>query len=218
MRGQGPTADEEEALRAQGYRVIAGADEVGRGALAGPVVAAAVILPIALKGGLWTQVRDSKELSPRQRELLSEQIWKGAVAVAVGVVGSDVIDTGGIVPATRKAVAQALDALSRESPQFLLVDWLKLPGLPIPYRPLVKGDQQCLSIACASIVAKVARDDIMLGFERAYPGYGFARHKGYGTAYHRQCIRERGPCSIHRRSFSLAVETAYKDIHGPMRR
>ena len=235
MRGQVPTADEEAALLAQGYRVIAGADEVGRGALAGPVVAAAVILrfPLSsspgplkqvpvrrtgLRGSLWGQVRDSKELPPRQREYLSREIRKVAVAVAVGVVGPGVIDTRGIVLATQQAVAQALAALSQEAPQFLLMDWLKLPGLSIPYRPLVKGDQRCLSIACASIVAKVARDDIMRGFERTYPGYGFARHKGYGTAYHRRCIQEKGPCPIHRRSFSPVAEVVSGGGHGPMRR
>ncbi len=205
MRGQGPTADEEMALLAQGYRVIAGADEVGRGALAGPVVAAAVNLPFPLNGALWEHVRDSKELPPRRRESLNRAIREVAIAVGVGVVAHDVIDSRGIVPATRQAIAQAVAGLS-PAPHFLLADWIKLPELSIPYRPLVKGDQRCLSIACASIVAKVFRDDIMRRLDRTYPGYGFARHKGYGTPQHRCCLRERGCCPIHRRSFTPVAE------------
>lgn len=203
MRGKGPTTDEEMTLLAQGYQVIAGTDEVGRGALAGPVVAAAVILPFPLNGTLWDEVRDSKELLPRQRESLCGRIREAAVAVGVGVVGPEVIDAQGILPATRQAMAQAVAALS-PSPQFLLADWIKLPGLTIPYRPIVKGDKRCLSIACASIVAKVTRDDIMRQMERLYPGYGFARHKGYGTPHHQRCILERGYCPIHRRTFAVA--------------
>lgn len=203
MKGKGPTADEEMALLALGYRVIAGTDEVGRGALAGPVVAAAVILPFPLDGTLWDEVRDSKELPPRQREYLCQRIREVAVGVGVGVVGPEAIDSDGILPATRQAMAEAVAALS-PAPQFLLADWIKLPGLVIPYRPLVKGDKRCLSIACASIVAKVARDDIMRGMDRLYPGYGFARHKGYGTPHHQRCILERGYCPIHRRTFAVA--------------
>jgi ribonuclease HII len=202
------------ALLAQGYRVIAGTDEVGRGALAGPVVAAAVILPFPLNGSLWEQVRDSKELSPRRREWLDQRIREVAVGVAVGVVESEVIDSRGILPATRQAIAKAVAALS-PAPQFLLADWIKLPGLSIPYRPLVKGDQRCLSIACASIVAKVFRDGIMRRLGRTYPGYGFARHKGYGTPRHRRCLQERGCCPIHRRSFAPVAE---QSSYGPMRR
>ncbi|MEE9201726.1 MAG: ribonuclease HII [Dehalococcoidia bacterium] len=193
------------ALLVQGYQVIAGTDEVGRGALAGPVVAAAVILPFPLNGALWGQVRDSKELPPLRRETLCRGIRGAAVSVGVGVVGPEVIDSRGIVPATRQAIAGAVAALF-PAPQFLLADWIKLPELSIPYRPLVKGDQRCVSIACASIVAKVFRDDIMRRMSRTYPGYGFARHKGYGTPRHLRCLRERGCCPIHRRSFAPVAE------------
>lgn len=197
-----PSVEEEAALLRQGYRLVAGADEVGRGALAGPVVAAAVILPFPLSAPWVAEVRDSKLLSAPQRESLYGPITQAALGVGVGIVPPEVIDSQGILPATCQAVAQALACLS-PAPDFLLVDWLKLPAFPLPYKPIVKGDRSCLSIACASIVAKVTRDRLMKGLDRLYPGYDFSQHKGYGTPGHRRCLEARGPCPAHRRSFTL---------------
>lgn len=198
-----PTLAEEEALRAQGYHHIAGLDEAGRGAWAGPVVAAAVILPLddphlsrSLDG-----VRDSKQLSPRQRDALYERIRAVAVAVGVGVVPAEGIDAMGIVPATRQAMAAAVAQLS-PSPDFLLIDFLRLNEVALPQKGIVKGDARCLSIAAASIIAKVTRDRLLIGWEETYPGYGFARHKGYGTRQHRAALKRLGPCGIHRHSYA----------------
>jgi ribonuclease HII len=196
-----PTWAEERRLHRQGYQLIAGIDEVGRGALAGPVVAAAIVLPKALKVPWLAQVRDSKELTPARRERLFAPIQEVARAVGIGVVPAEAIDALGIVAATRLAMSQAIEQLS-PPPDFLLIDALKLPALALPQKALVRGDKLCLSISCASIVAKVTRDRMMREMDGRYPGYGFARHKGYGTGGHLSSLRELGACPIHRRSFA----------------
>ncbi|MBF8265396.1 MAG: Ribonuclease H [Dehalococcoidia bacterium] len=196
-----PTLTEENELWLQGYRFIAGLDEVGRGALAGPVGAGAVILPTNIDISLLDGVRDSKELTPAQRESLSPRIKKVALAFGIGMVSSEMVDEIGIVEATRRAMAQAIKKLG-VSPEFLLVDALKLPKILLPQKAIIDGDKLSLSIACASIIAKVARDHLMINVEKKYPGYGFARHKGYGTPEHLDCLERFGPCPIHRRTFA----------------
>jgi ribonuclease HII len=186
-----------------GYRRVAGVDEAGRGAWAGPVVAAAVILPpddpeIAerLEG-----VRDSKMLSAARRESLLPVIEEHAHAWAVGFIASREIDRAGIVPATRQAMSLAIQALS-PAPDYLLLDHISLPDVSLPQYSLPKGDARVLSIAAASIIAKVCRDRMMIEIDEQYPGYGFARHKGYGTAAHRAGLADLGPCALHRLSFA----------------
>jgi ribonuclease HII len=197
-----PTLEVELALHAQGLRLIAGLDEVGRGALAGPVVAAAVVLPLdrpdltdALAG-----VRDSKEVPPQEREALFEVIRRTALAVGVGVSAPSVVDRQGIVPATRRAMRSALRRLSLR-PACLVIDHLKLSEVPLPQVCFPKADARSLSVAAASIVAKVSRDRWMVLLDACYPGYGFAAHKGYCTAAHRAAIARLGPCRIHRSTF-----------------
>ena len=195
-----PSFVEESKLKSLGYRLIAGVDEVGRGALAGPVVAAAVILPDNLNASWLDMVRDSKELTPKSRQYLSDCIHREVLAIGVGVVSHEVIDSEGILQATRLAMRLAVDRLE-STPHSLLIDYLDLPEVRLPQRAIVGGDGKCLSIACASIVAKVARDRLMIDLDQIYPGYGLARHKGYGTEEHLSSIRKLGPCPIHRRSF-----------------
>ena len=196
-----PTLTEENDLWQRGYRLIAGLDEVGRGALAGPVAAGAVILPADLDVSLLAGVRDSKELTPAQRESLAPQIKKAALAFGIGMLSSELVDKLGIVEATRRAMAQAIKKLGLH-PEFLLVDALKLPKIPLPQKAIINGDKLSLSIACASIIAKVARDHLMIKVEKKYPGYGFAHHKGYGTPEHMECLERLGACPIHRRTFA----------------
>ncbi|MBI4287167.1 MAG: ribonuclease HII [Chloroflexi bacterium] len=196
-----PTLAEERDLWRQGYRFIAGIDEVGRGALAGPVAAGAVILPLDLDVSLLDGVRDSKELTPAQRESLAPRIQECALAFGVGMMSSELVDELGIVEATRRAMAQAIERLY-VSPYFLLIDALKLPSIRLPQKAIIDGDKLSLSIACASIVAKVTRDRLMVEMDREYPGYGFAHHKGYGTPEHLECLDRLGPCPIHRRTFA----------------
>ncbi len=195
-----PSFTEEELLGTQGYRLIAGVDEVGRGALAGPVVAAAVILPGKLETRWLAEVRDSKQLSPLKRELLSRYIQEVAVSVGVGVASHRAIDTIGIIRATRLAMKFAISKLS-PSPQYLLIDYLPLPEIHLPQKGVIDGDSLCFSIACASIVAKVARDRLMVGLDRVYSGYRLAEHKGYCTEGHVACLHRLGPSPIHRRTF-----------------
>ncbi len=197
-----PTLEEEERLKLQGHTLIAGLDEAGRGCLAGPVVAAAAMLPLeedCLR--LFDGVRDSKQLSTSQRERLYTVIMERAVGVGVGVVSVEWIDRYNILRATRLAMQQALAALSLR-PTYLLVDALKLPAVRLPQLALIKGDARCLSIAAASIVAKVTRDRLMLALDEQYPGYGFARHKGYSTAEHKRALAALGPSPAHRRTFA----------------
>jgi ribonuclease HII len=203
----------ESELWAAGYRAIAGVDEVGRGPWAGPVVAAAVILPPdpdAL-APLLGQVDDSKRLSPCWRERLFGAIQQLALAVGVGRVEAREIDCIGIAAATRQAMTLALDAPALQ-PDFMLLDFLTLPGFSLPQRGVSHGDAISLSIAAASIIAKVTRDRWMVAQEAIYPGYGFARHKGYGTAEHHAALVRLGPCALHRTSFApvAALQTSAK--------
>lgn len=198
-----PDLERETDLWARGYCAVAGLDEAGRGAWAGPVVAAAVILPPHVPDLLQhlSSVRDSKMLSPAQRQALLDVIRCHALATGVGAVPPSEIDRMGIVPATRAAMARALQHLGRPA-DYLLIDHLPLPHVDLPQTSLPKGDATVLSIACASIVAKVTRDRTMVELEAQYPGYGFAQHKGYGTAQHRAALESLGPCPIHRLSFA----------------
>jgi ribonuclease HII len=195
-----PSFAEEILLEAQGYRLIAGVDEVGRGALVGPVVAAAVVIPRGINIPWQDKVRESKQLNSAKRELLSDCIHEIAASVGIGIIAPEVIDAQGIIKATRLAMKSAIDQLVPE-PQYLLIDYMLLPEVPLPQKGITDGDSLCFSIACASIVAKVARDRLMVELDRAYPGYGLAEHKGYGTKEHLACLRRYGPCPIHRRSF-----------------
>jgi ribonuclease HII len=195
-----PSFLEEELLTAKGYRLIAGIDEAGRGALAGPVVAAAVILPNRIKASWFNEVKDSKLLTPAKREFLFHHIHEIAISVGIGLTPHHLIDSHGIVMATRLAMKQAIEKLS-PSPQSLLIDYMSLPEVKLPQKGITNGDNLCFSIACASIIAKVARDQLMVEFDSIYPGYGMARHKGYGTRQHLACLSKLGPCPIHRQSF-----------------
>jgi ribonuclease HII len=192
----------EIALWSQGVRLIAGVDEAGRGALAGPVAAGAVILPVNPDlGSILSGVRDSKQMSPAKREVWAERVHNVACGYAVGFASHDKIDALGIVPATRLAVQRALETLMVQ-PQHLLVDFLDLPETPIPQTSLVKGDQRSLSIAAASVLAKTERDALLRQLDLLYPGYGFAQHKGYCTLAHQLALAKLGPSPIHRLSFS----------------
>jgi len=198
---QPPNLDWENRLKLQGYELIAGIDEAGRGALAGPVIAAAVILSRSSYPPWFKLVRDSKEISAKKREFLFHLIQKEVMAVSVGIVSPQIIDAVNILKATQLAMKQAVEKLSRQ-PHFLLIDRLTLPRCSIPQKGITRGDKLCLSIACASIVAKVTRDHIMEELDKIYPGYGFAKHKGYGTRRHVFCLQQLGPSSIHRLSFA----------------
>jgi ribonuclease HII len=197
-----PTVDEELKLWASGHRRIAGVDEVGRGCWAGPVVAAAVVLPAsALRDpALLDGVDDSKALSARRRDRLAERILLLADGWGLGAVPAHVIDSHGILAATRLAMQIALLRLPQPA-DALLIDAVRLDGWPCPQRSLIKGDARCLSIAAASIVAKVARDRMMADHGRRAPAYGFEQHKGYGTAAHECALRAYGPSAQHRRTF-----------------
>ena len=176
---------------------IGGIDEVGRGPLAGPVVAACVILP---KDCRILYIIDSKQLSEKKREELYDRILEEAVSVGIGVVSHEVIDEINILQATYRAMREAIEMMETK-PDQILVDAVHIPGVEIPQRGIIKGDAKSISIAAASIVAKVTRDRMMTEMDARYPGYGFAGNKGYGSAEHIQAIREKGPCEIHRRSF-----------------
>jgi len=195
-----PSFVEEEMLEAQGFHRIAGIDEVGRGALAGPVVAAAVVLPCHMDTPWLRLVKDSKQLTPARRQLLFHHIHEIAIAVGIGIVHHEVIDAQGIIRATQLAMKLAIDQLS-PSPESLLIDYMSLPEASLPQKGIKDGDSLCFSIACASIIAKVARDQLMVELDKVYPGYGLAHHKGYGTVEHLACLHRLGPSPIHRRSF-----------------
>ena len=191
----------EGELWSSGIQHVAGVDEAGRGALAGPVAAAALVFPP--EEGLIDRlqgVRDSKQMTPAQRQEWAQRLPEIALACGVGFASPAEIDEIGILPATRLAMTRAIDLLDL-SPQHLLIDFVALPGSPIPQQPLVKGDARSLSIAAASILAKTARDTCMRDLEAVFPGYGFAANKGYGTAAHREALASLGPCPIHRRTF-----------------
>ena len=197
-----PDLSLENALWANGVAPIAGIDEAGRGAWAGPVTAAAVIFPPGyLPQNQLRLVRDSKQLSPAMRKLLEPLIKELALAWAVGFASNDEIDVYGILPATRLAMTRALETLSLV-PGHLLIDALFLPEIPIVQTALVKGDQRSLSIAAASILAKTARDGWMEELSLSEPLYAFERNKGYGTRVHQQALHRFGPCTAHRFSFA----------------
>ena len=196
-----PSRREELRLFREGYEFVAGVDEAGRGPMAGPVVAAAVVLPKRMKGARRSLIRDSKQLTPRQREDLFSYIQAIALSVGIGRSGPEEIDRLGIVPATRLAVRRAVEAMPLQ-PQFLLLDAFPVSDLPISQKAIVHGDALYTSIAAASIVAKVARDRMMVKAGEAYPMYGFERHKGYPTAEHVQSLKRHGPCAIHRRTWA----------------
>ena len=202
-----PSFTEERMLRKEGYLHIAGVDEVGRGALMGPVVAAAVILPNHLRTKWRGRIRDSKQLRPADREYLYGCIREVAISVGIGLQSNEVIDTIGIAQATRLAMVAAIRQLTPE-PHFILVDYFRIPEIALPQKGIVDGDGLCFSIACASIIAKVTRDHMVTEMDGEYPGYGFAGHKGYGTREHIDCLRRLGPCRLHRRSFRPVSEMA----------
>jgi len=205
-----PTFDHEREISAQGYRLIAGIDEVGRGAIAGPVTAAAVILPYPVQTPWLAQVRDSKQLSGAKREFLCTLIQATALAIGVGMTSPQDIDAAGIVEATRLAMRRAVGQLS-PSADFLVIDALALPGVVLPQRSIVHGDRISLSIACASIVAKVTRDRHMAALDNRYQDYGFARHKGYPTRQHLFNLQRSGSCPIHRQSFAPVERLRRRD-------
>ena len=187
----------EKELRKNGYRLIGGIDEVGRGPLAGPVVTAAVILPedCAIAG-----INDSKKLTAGKREELSAQIKEKAVAYSFGSASPVEIDEINILQATYRAMRRAIEGL-KIKPDFLLADAVTIPGIEIPQKGIVHGDAKSITIGAASIIAKVERDAMMSEYERVFGGYGFERNKGYGSAEHISALKELGPCPIHRRSF-----------------
>ncbi|MGH2619435.1 MAG: ribonuclease HII [Anaerolineales bacterium] len=203
MPGRRPDLTHELELRQLGHTLVAGLDEVGRGALAGPVIAAAVVLPLdrfdlarALEG-----VRDSKQLTPLARRHWAAEVRRVALSVGIGQSSARELDRIGVLAATRLAMKRALDELST-APSFLLIDHLRLTNLDIPQRGITRGDQSVLSIAAASVIAKVARDQLMEKLGKRFPAYGFGRNKGYGTAYHRSALDRCGTCPQHRRSYA----------------
>ncbi len=190
--------EEETKLYSGNIEYICGIDEAGRGPLAGPVVVGAVIMP---KDSFIEGVNDSKKVSEKKREKLYDEITENAIAWSVGIVDQKTIDEINILNATKLALKKALEGLSQR-PDIIMVDALdKMDTLGIPYISVIKGDAKIYSIAAASIVAKVTRDRIMREWDEVYPQYGFAKHKGYGTADHIKAIKENGPCMIHRESF-----------------
>ena len=197
-----PHLQKEIALLKQGYHFVAGLDEAGRGARAGPVVAAAVILPLDQPqlSQILTGLDDSKKLTPRQREVYFEKIQNTAAAVAVGIAPPELVDEINVVQATRRAMEQALNQLS-VTPAYLLLDHLRLPAVDIPQDSFPKADSISLTVAAASVVAKVTRDRLMVELSQQYPGYGFERHKGYGTLIHRKALQQLKPCVVHRMSY-----------------
>lgn len=188
----------EEDCFNRGIELVAGIDEAGRGPLAGPVVAAAVILP---KHALIEGVNDSKKISEKKREKLYDDIINAAIAWGVGIVDNNVIDEINILNATRMAMHNAIEAL-KVKPEYILIDAeKKVDTNGIPFMPIIKGDALSISIAAASIVAKVTRDRMMREYDEIFPMYGFEKHKGYGTKMHTEAIKEHGMCMIHRKSF-----------------
>ena len=192
----------EVRLWRQGFLRIAGVDEAGRGALAGPVVAAALIAPPHSElSGVWSAVRDSKQLSPVRRTHLAEMIRQQALAWGVGEVPAAEIDRIGIAPATRLAMSQAIAQLS-PAPDYLLIDWVRLPQINLRQESTAKADALIVSVAAASILAKVHRDQLMVRLAAEYPDFHFADNKGYGSAAHLAAIERHGACPIHRCSFA----------------
>lgn len=187
----------ENSLYEKGYQFICGIDEAGRGPLCGPVVAAAVILP---RGECIEGVNDSKKLSEKKREVVYEEITKKALAIGIGISDVEIIEEVNILNATKIAMKKALDSL-KVTPDFVLVDGNQMIEIPIDGQTVVSGDAKSESIAAASIIAKVTRDHLLLEYDKIYPEYGFAKHKGYGTKMHIEAIAKYGLTSIHRPSF-----------------
>jgi ribonuclease HII len=194
-----PHLKHERRLMRAGYSLIAGIDEAGRGAWAGPVVAGAIILNLAKVSNL-RKVNDSKQLTARQREALFPVILNACIAYGIGSAQSDEIDSIGILPATRLAMQRAIESLS-PAPTALIIDAVKLPQVELPQSVFNFADSISLSVAAASILAKVTRDRMMIDLDARYPAYGFARHKGYGTLIHQAALQSIGPCEIHRQTF-----------------
>lgn len=188
----------ENDLRNKCYKYICGIDEAGRGPLAGPVVVASVIMPA---NSMIEGVNDSKKVSEKKREKLYDLILEEAISYGVGIIGQDEIDEINILNATKKGLTMSLQELTQK-PDLIIVDALThIDTLGIPYESIIKGDAKCYSISAASIIAKVTRDRIMREWDKVYPQYGFAQHKGYGTSAHINAIKEFGPCPLHRKAF-----------------
>ncbi|MBW2558507.1 MAG: ribonuclease HII [Deltaproteobacteria bacterium] len=183
----------------RGFEAIAGVDEAGRGPLAGPVVAAAVILPSGYING---EIRDSKKLTPRKRENLYKIIGDDAISIGLGVIESSAIDRINILQATLAAMKVAVSNLSPQ-PDYIFIDGINNINIPIPQETIIRGDSLSVSVAAASIIAKVSRDQIMDRYHVLYPQYNFLKNKGYGTKEHREAVKEYGRCKIHRRSFRI---------------
>lgn len=198
---------EEKALLEKGYQYIVGIDEAGRGALAGPVVAAAVVMPISHihpRG-----VKDSKLLTPKRRGELYEEIMKNCHGYSVGVVGPHTIDQINIYQAAKLAMKKAVESIEDIDPDYLLIDAMKVET-NIPQKAIVRGDATCYSISCASIIAKVTRDRIMKELHEKFPYYSFDQHKGYGTALHLERLKKHGPCRLHRYTYKPVADTNSK--------
>jgi ribonuclease HII len=197
-----PHLQKEIALLQQGYRFVAGLDEAGRGAWAGPVVASAVVLPIDQPdlANTLAGLRDSKQLRPVERERLFELIQQTALAFAWGLASAEMVDQLNVVGATRYAMAQALSRLN-PAPNYLLLDHLWLPAISLPQEAFPKADNISLSVAAASVVAKVTRDRLMIEYHQTYPAYAFNQHKGYGVKAHQLALAQCGPCPLHRMSY-----------------
>lgn len=196
-----PRRTEEDALMKKGFRRIAGLDEAGRGALAGPVVAAAVILPGQPDFTWLEKVRDSKALTKEARENIYTLMQASGIEIGIGIISAEVIDNINILNATKKAMKLALTQFS-SPPDYILTDAVDLPNMSIPQKGIIKGDRDVLIIACASVAAKVTRDRIMMDLDLSYPQYGFCKHKGYGTREHLECLQRYGASSIHRFTFA----------------
>ena len=196
------TADyeEEKKLLNSGFKLIAGVDEVGRGTVAGPLVVGIAVMPTNPSGNWLTSIKDSKLLNNKNRIKAVENLCEKNAAMATGSASPTEIDKIGIVKATSLAAKRAIDALGK-TPDILLVDGFTLPGIKLEQKPIIKGDRKCLSIAAASIIAKVTRDEFMNQQHLLYPDYGFDSNKGYLTSQHTQAISNHGPCAIHRYSF-----------------
>lgn len=205
----------EHRAREEGYELVAGVDEAGRGPLAGPVSVAAVILPMDT---FIPRLNDSKKVSPKVREELYDVIQEKAIAVGSALVDAKTIDRVNIYQATINGMYEAIFSLM-PAPEKVLVDAVPLDNLPMPVEPIIKGDAKSANIAAASILAKVNRDRLMMSYDAMYPEYGFAAHKGYGTAEHIAALRKYGPCPIHRLSFepvkSIAQAMGYKGSSDP---
>lgn len=210
----GPTEEFERAARLCGYRRIAGIDEAGRGPLAGPVVAAAVVLPTRCR---LAGIDDSKRLSEEERNRLYVAILDQAVGMGIGSAEVNEIDRLNILEATRLAMRRAIEQLA-PSPDYLLIDAVTLPGISISVRPIIKGDALSLSIAAASIIAKVTRDRLMAKYHDMFPEYDFLSHKGYCTTGHLRRLARYGPCSIHRRTFMPVQDMILAGKKEPARR